>query len=184
MKLFLFILFFPFYAWSTSMCVDCHLRDMRMYGPYMHSPFSFHQSPWWYPYGHFRYSNWQAPGLWQNYPPSMPGHHYPGGGNMAAAKPNVYLSGAPTEFDIKVDFKKSTLWIAAPTLKGEASHWRGEIIGPHQLKLDGVVYPYLYYDYRSYLELFQFDAGFCGGKKQVITKMIEVLQVMGFREKE
>lgn len=174
---------------ATSMCIDCHMRDTRMYGPYAHSPYSFYQSPyampWWYPYGQYQYSNWQAPGLWQQYPPSMIGHHYPGGGNMAAAKPNVYVSGpAGTKFSIKSRFEKSTLWIAAPSLKGKDSQWRGEILADGDLAVDGVHYPYLYYDYRSHLELFQQESGFCGGKNQVIKEMLEVLEKMGFKANE
>ncbi len=189
MKALVFLLaLVSFKSFASALCVHCQMNDMRMYGPYIHSPYNMYSPypmPWWQPYGQYQYSNWQAPGIWQQYPPMMQGHHYPGPGNVAAAKPNVYVSGAAgTKFSIKANFKQSTLWIASPTLKGERSTWQGEILSDGKLALDGVRYPYLYYDYRSFMELFQTERGFCGGKSQVINQMLEGLSKMGFKEQE
>lgn len=176
---------------ASAVCNECQMRDTMMYGPQVHNPYysNYYQQnymmPWWYPYGQYQYTNWQSPGLWQSYPPMMMGPHYPGNGNLAAAKPNVYVSGvAGTKFSIKANFKQSTLWIAAPSLKGEKSTWSGEILSSGALTVDGVHYPYLYYDYRSFLNLFQQDQGFCGGKKQSISFMLSVLEEMGFKQQE
>lgn len=187
MRYLFLILLIPFTSFATSMCIDCMNTQNRWSLPQVQpNPyFTQYPSPWWYPYGQYQYTNWQAPGLWRPYPPAMIGHHYPGGGNMAAAKPNVYVSApAGTKFQIHLEFKESTLWIAAPTLHNQKSLWRGEVLANGDLAVDGVHYPYLYYDYRSHLELFQNDAGSCGGKDQTITYMVDVLTEMGFKENE
>lgn len=191
MRILLILLIFPLKLLASSgLCIHCLNQNNYWRAPQIATnPYFYGQSqypmPWWYPYGQYQYTNWQSPGLWQPTPPSMIGHHYPGDGNMAAAKPNVYVSGpATTKFNINVNFKSSTLWIAAPTLNGEKSHWRGEILANGKLALEGVHYPYLYYDYRSHLELFQMEEGMCGSKNQIISHMSETLGEMGFRAQE
>lgn len=175
---------------NSGFCLEC----MGYYNTYQYGPSNFNMpymtpgmpmgSPWWNPYGMYNYTNWQSPGMWQNYPPMMAGSHYPGGGGgVGFAKPNIYLSGKEgTQFEIKLDLKGSTLWVASPSIRNNS--WKGSLGSDGDILIENATYPFIYYDYLGSESQLQKSFGFCGSKDHIINKMTETLDMLGFKEHE
>ncbi len=164
---------------SPYMPVDC--VQCRMQGQYSNYGMQYSQ----YPnmnYGMNNYSNYNYPGAWGA--GGINGAAYPGGGHGWAGKPNIYFSGkSGTHVKVKVNFSPGSNVLAAAPLLGQ-SGWDFKIGENNSISANGINYNYLFYDFRTALDSFQFTKGFCTSHAEVIPQMAAILKDLNFKEKE
>lgn len=171
-------------TWMSQMrgyCPTCNL----MMGPQM-MPWGM-PSPWWWQTGPINYSNFYSPAPWNygyGYPGVMP-QYYPGGGQIFAAKPNLYVEGdAGTKITVKVNFiEEGANWLASVPVHGTQG-WSGTLIEKNKIRTDNGTYKYLYSDYRLYGRNFQDNEGFCAERSNLIPKLAIELKNSGFSGRE
>ena len=157
-------------------CVQC-----RMQGQYSNYGMPYAQPPW-ANYGMNNYSNYSYPGSWGW--GGMNGNSYPGHAPGMMGKPNVYFSGKPgTKIKIKMQLAPGNNILAAVPIIGEEG-WDFKLSKNNSISANGANYSYLFYDYRTGLDSFQFDKGFCTSHAQVIPKMANILKDLSFKPKE
>lgn len=164
----------------ADQCLECNDR-----GPYNHlGGFRMGmQYPWWYSYGNFGYPNFRYPGYWYN--GGLSNQYYPGPGNMAAGKPNLYFHGTDKELEnarFKINFKGKSNMLAASPIHGEDG-WSVNF-KDGKLKVANTEYDYIYYDYKLYSGTMQSERGFCGDRKTIYNGMVKLLVDMEFKDKE
>ncbi|HAZ14498.1 MAG: hypothetical protein A2X86_00375 [Bdellovibrionales bacterium GWA2_49_15] len=153
-------------------CVQC-----RMQGQYP----NYAQPPW-ATYGMNNYSNYSYPGAWGW--GGMNGGAYPGHAPGMMGKPNVYFSGrSGTQVKVKMQLAPENNILAAVPIIGEEG-WSFRLGKNNVISADGANYGYLFYDYRTGLDSFQFDKGFCTSHAEVIPKMATILKNLDFKQKE
>lgn len=143
-------------------------------------------NPWWMGYSIY-YPNFFYPGAWSNY--GLNHGFYPGSGNVAAAKPNLYISG-PTNKDlkIKINFKEIRpkiypTWLAtSPEIIDNT--WKINLDKSNLLLSKKARYPFIYYDYRVDDDFFQSQRGFCTDRNEALEKMSQILKETGFKPNE
>ncbi len=150
-------------------------------------------SPYWWQTGPMMYSNFYQPAPWYSsgmpgmsyYSPGVMGNYYPGGGGVFAAKPNLYLIGAPgTQVSVKIQMKEEGAnWLAAVPAHGQEG-WKGTLNDRKRIVTENGAYRYLYSDYRLFGQNFQDQNGFCADRKNIINKMALELNRAGFSGRE
>ncbi|EQC43775.1 hypothetical protein [Bacteriovorax sp. Seq25_V] len=165
----------------SDYCVQCQYLDRGIY-PSVATPMPSYY-PWWYGYGMYQYPSYYSyPGVWNN--GGLSNHYYPGPGNMAAGKPNIYFHGLENgqEFDFKISYKEKANELSTSPIHSK-NGWSIKK-SKDGLVVDGTNYNYLYYDYKLDSNKLQSEAGFCGDEKSVYKKMVSVLNTMKFKKAE
>jgi hypothetical protein len=143
-------------------------------------------NPWWMGYSTY-YPNFFYPGAWSNY--GLNQGFYPGSGNVAAAKPNLYISGPQNkDLKIKINFKEIRpkvypTWLATSPEANENT-WKIKLDKNNFLLSEKARYPFIYYDFRVDDDLFQAEKGFCAERNEALEKMSLVLNELGFKANE
>lgn len=114
------------------------------------------------------------------------GMYYPGYGDIALGKPNIYLTGQPgTEVKVGLDFgTESNLLVATPALGASAS-WDVKLGSDgKQLVAGAATYNYLYYDLRTVSAKFTDRLAFCVQSGDLEPTLEKYLESMGFQPNE
>lgn len=154
-----------------------------VYGPGTGIPnyLSNYSFPYWGYYGSL-YPNFYYPGAWGN--SGLNQFYYPGGANIAMAKPVVYID-APEKsaYDVSIAFKDpQSNWLM--TVPSYESKWSVQVGKSSELFVDKTRYSYLFYDYRAEDAKLQNTSGFCATRKEALEKMEEILKASGFKKPE
>ncbi len=144
-------------------------------------------APYWQTYGLASYNNWNSPGAW--YGNRMVSSYYPSNGyNMTgfAGKPVIYLeSSEHQQVSITPVFRNSDahLLITSPSL--EEGSW-DVFVGPEEiLDARGVEIPFLYIDYKSVIDDYQFSEGRCiKSTREAISYVADLMRDSEFSEKQ
>lgn len=170
---------------ENSFCYQCQ-NMYQGYTPTFYTPLPSYY-PWWYGYGQYQYTNMNYPGYWQN--GGLSNHYYPGGGNMAAGKPNIYFHGLSEqeakEFIFQIKYSKDANELASTPIHNNDEGWKVRL-DPRTKNyiVDGDEYSYLYYDYKFDSKALQNEKGFCGERAVIYEKMVQTLNTMKFKDKE
>lgn len=164
----------------SDFCVQCQYLDQSVY-PTFRSPVSPYY-PWWYNYGMYQYPNIGYPGYWNN--GGLSNYHYVGNGNMVAGKPNIYLHGLKENEEVvfKINYLKDANELATAPIHSQEG-WQARY-QKNKLVIDQTSYDYLYYDYKLDSKNLQSENGFCGDQAEVYGKMVSILNLLKFKEKE
>jgi hypothetical protein len=140
--------------------------------------------PYWMNYRN-PYTNFFYPGPWMMNSWNLNPGFFPGGGHYGAAKPNLYFSVTKKqEVEVSVDYKNpKTRWLAAIPAPQD-NRWKVKIEPHKDPSIDGVSYPYVFYDFRGYDDELQASSGFCEKRNEAIDKMKVILRQAHFRKKE
>jgi hypothetical protein len=138
------------------------------------------QLPWWAYQGNLYYPNVSYPGPWQY--PGIQANHYPGTGEVFAAKPNVYVESINTnkKFEFKFVSQTKPHFLATTPVLEKSLSWSGKIVEKDKFEVDGVFYDYLFYDVRLPKEQMQFEHGVCTSREEAIEWMLSDLKEMKF----
>jgi hypothetical protein len=139
--------------------------------------------PYW-GYAGANFSNFYWPGPWAN-TGLMPGA-FPGGGSMAFAKPNLYISSSrPQKIKVHVVYKDpNSNWLAAIPTASKNSGWNANVNSTPGVIVENVKYDYLYYDFRGDDQALQNTKGFCLSRNPAIDKMVSILADLKFKKNE
>ncbi len=135
--------------------------------------------PWWYPWSMYMFpASSQYPCVWAVW--GCNSRYYPQGGPIVMGKPNIYVEGPDVE-NAKIELKRvehHKLMATAPAHMEKG--WTFSLTN-NKINVEGVQYPYLFYDSRAELNHIpnQTDA-FCGDRDEVLAQMNEVLEKMKF----
>ncbi len=175
------------YPGGSSHCITCQYNQ-QLYAPNAsmnYFPSGLYQpnpAPWWAYQGQMSYPNMNYPGAWNSMGPTpgMMPQHYPGSGQVFAAKPNIYVSGNQVNRAFHFDLKdgKGNFLATTPAFSTDYQ-WQGELTGTNQFQVDGILYDYLFYDVRLSLNHLQFTHGLCGERKDLIDYMLSDLKNLG-----
>lgn len=151
--------------------------------PFSYFPYQLYQpnyQPWWAYQGNMHYPNMHYPGPW-NYP-GIQQHHYPGNGQIFAAKPNVYVDSIHKnkKFNFKFSSTEKLSFLATTPLLPKSQIWSGKLIGSDKFEVDEIAYDYLFYDIRLPKEKMQFEKGVCTTRNEAIDWMLKDLKEMKF----
>ncbi len=174
-----------YYSGLQFSCPTCGISSNYSTLPY---PAMYpNYTPYWQGYGALSYNNFYYPGMWGNH--GINPHFYPrpmpvDGGGAYMAKPNLYISG-PKDSQVKVSIKlkNGSNWLISVPSHGK-SGWEGKLTEDRKLIVGKAKHDYFYYDYRVDQNALQDQAGFCGDRETVLSKMITALQVARFYENE
>lgn len=162
---------------NQQYCVTCAAQNQ-----YYNMPLSYN-SPWSY-YGMYNHPNYSYPGVWYNN--SIYGPAYPGQGNFAAAKPNVYFSGQKgMKFNLKIktpSMNEDNIFVAIPAY--DKTGWDVVLDKQSNPVVGGVTYPYLFYDIRTDDKNLQNKKGFCTDRTHLIPRLADILEQQGFNSRE
>lgn len=139
--------------------------------------------PWWGYQGYQRYPNFHFPGAWQSY--GMNPRPYPGGlqgGGAFAAKPNIYFNG-PEGARVQVELSFSETSQHLVSTPNMTKPLKAVLQKEGKIKVDEAFYEYLFYDFRFDHQQAQYSKGECVGAKELIPKMIQVLDKLGHSDK-
>ena len=151
--------------------------------PFSYFPYPLYQpayQPWWAHQGNFYYPNLNYPGPWSY--PGIQQHHYPGSGNVFAAKPNVYVDSIHKnkKFNFKFASSEKISFLATTPFLPKSQTWSGKIVDKDKFELDDTAYDYLFYDVRLPKEKMQFDRGVCTTRSEAIDWMLKDLKEMKY----
>jgi hypothetical protein len=151
--------------------------------PFMSFPFALYQptyQPWWAYQGNLYYPNLNYPGPWSY--PGIQQHHYPGSGQVFAAKPNVYVDSVHKNknFNFKFVSNEKISFLATTPLLPKSLEWSGKILGEDTFEVEGINYDYLFYDVRLPKEKMQFEKGICTTRSDAINWMLKDLKLMNY----
>lgn len=156
--------------------------------PFSQNPFAFfptplYQSqvqPWWATQGNLYYPNMNYPGPWANN--GIVQHHYPGNGQVFAAKPNVYVDSihAEKKFSFKFISSETPHFLATTPVLSKKLDWQGKIASSDKFEVDEIYYDYLFYDVRLPKEKMQFENGLCSTREDAIQWMLKDLKEMKY----
>lgn len=166
---------------ENNYCIQCQNMNQGFVSPIP----SYY--PWWYGYGQLQYTNYAYPGYWQG--GGLSNYYYPGNGNMAAGKPNIYFHGLSaeeaSEFWFQIKYLNDSNELASAPIHDEKDGWKiSQNILTKKYKIDGNEYDYLYYDYKLDSKYLQSTKGFCGERSQVYEKMVSILNTMRYKDRE
>lgn len=148
----------------------------------MFTPFIYpNRYPWWARNGALNYQYFNYPGAWRN--GGIDDRRYPGRGEVHLLKPNIYIKGkVGTKFHLDFNLKgNSNLIASSPYFGGEGVD--GEI-GESGIKIGGINYRYIFYDYRTGKETIQFEKGFCVHYEELLPELISLLKENFFHPDE
>jgi hypothetical protein len=180
----------PLYQAFPQAPMDCYVCQQAYYQRQMQTapwmmpqaqlPWGYNPySPWWAQQGRMTYPNFSYPGMWQY--PGVQAHHYPGGGGVFAAKPNVYVKNSGVKlasFRMTFDTSKGATFLATtPWLKEES--WEG-LVTTDAFRVENVRYDYLFYDARLPHTAMQFRAGWCVDRERLVEGMVQELRELRF----
>lgn len=137
--------------------------------------------PWWAVQGNLHFPNLHYPGAWAY--PGIQARHYPGNGEVFAAKPNVYIESIHNEKKFEFRFtspEKPSFLVTTPPLDRKLHHWVGKIVSKDKFEVEGIFYDYLFYDVRLPKEKMQFEYGGCATRSEAIEWMLEDLKDLRF----
>lgn len=137
--------------------------------------------PWWAMQGNLYYPNLHYPGAWSY--PGIQSHHYPGQGQVFAAKPNVYIESIHDSKKFEFRFtseEKPSFLVTTPPLDRKLNNWVGKIVNKDKFQVEEVNYDYLFYDVRLPKEQMQFEFGGCATRSDTIEWMLGDLKEMRF----
>jgi hypothetical protein len=168
---------------------DCYMCQMNYQAtPYLGNWFNGFPAPiyqpqtlpWWAYQGNFHYPNLHYPGAW-NYP-GINAHHYPGQGEVFAAKPNVYVESIHKDkkFTFSFGSKEDLSFLATTPVLDDKNTWRGKIFDQDKFEVEDVNYDYLFYDIRLPKEKMQFERGLCATREETIKWMLKDLEEMKY----
>ena len=168
-------------------CPECNSYTWQNnYLPNNYLSYSFGM-PWWAMQGSMMYSNFYYPGPWvyQSYNQGINGNYYPGEGGAHLLKPNIYLSG-PSGARLKLNFELApeTNLIATMPSYDQEKGWDITLGQDGEVLVENVGYPYLFYDFRTDHNFFQYEAGHCVDKRHLVSFMAEILKELGFVSQE
>ena len=149
------------------------------FNPFMF-PMPMQQQPWWGIQGGMYYPNMYYPGAWQNH--GINQSHYSGGGEVSLLKPNIYVK-SKKELELEIKFTDKEIELLATTPFLDQDNSLKAKVKDDLFVVDGIEYDYLFYDGRSYLKNFQFQAGVCTKRESLIEMMEEDLKALGHSKK-
>jgi hypothetical protein len=174
-------------AWENPSLINCNATGFNPnwfnhFPPAIYQP---QQQPWWVTQGNMYYPNLHYPGAW-NYP-GMNQSHYPGSGEVFAAKPNVYVDSVHLnkKFEFKFTSKEKLSFLTTTPIK-EDNTWKGILVEKDKFEVrdkfvaDEVRYDYLFYDIRLPKEGMQFEHGVCTTRDEAISWMLKDLKEMDY----
>ena len=138
-------------------------------------------SPWYHNYAQMRWPNYNRPFIGSQHYADH--HFYPGSGNVAVGKPNVYVHGTLLGRQrLQIKMKNDSNLLAASPVHGD----EGWIFQKNkkELIINDAKYSYLYYDFKAPEKYLQNKEGFCGNKRVLYERMVSILDEMGFKKKE
>jgi hypothetical protein len=143
-------------------------------------PYMYQQPmPYWAHQGNSYYPNMMYPGVWQY--PGINSQHYPGKGEVFAAKPNIYVQTIHADKKFEIAFpREEKNFLALTPILDERNTWKGRFSGKDQFDVNGVVYDYLFYDIRLGKEHMQFERGLCVSREDAIKWMLTDLKEMNY----
>jgi hypothetical protein len=170
---------------SQYHCEVCNAYDLYKTNPYLPQPtlpMKGNIFPWDYNFSRLTFSNPGHPTTWGQW--GINGRHFPGGGNMAAGKPNVYIS-APkgTKIHYKIKLKENSNMLAVSPIHGKKG-WNILMAEKDKFIIDGSTLSFLYYDYRLHSHDLQNQKGVCPQKGLTTKSMITTLVDLGFKTNE
>ncbi len=162
---------------SNYDCIHCNQLNNPRILPNQFNP----QTSWYHRYAQMRWPQYNRPAVWNN---GYADHNfYPGSGNVAVGKPNVYIHGNLIgKQRLQVKMKNRSHLLAASPIHG-TDGWVFEKSG-EILSVTGASYNYFYYDYKAHENYLQNKSGFCGKKDYLYDRMISILKEMSFKERE
>lgn len=111
------------------------------------------------------------------------GYPYPGTGNAAFGKPNIYFnSKVDIDFNLNLDFTKGSNLLASSPSHGTKG-WKGKIKKDGTVLVDNTSYPFLFYDVQTDDKLLQAEEGFCDSRDKIVGQMKSYLVAAGFSDK-
>ena len=151
--------------------------------PFSYFPYPLYQTtfqPWWAHQGNFYYPNLNYPGPWTY--PGIQQHHYPGQGDIFAAKPNIYVDSIHKnkKFNFKFTSSEKISFLATTPLLPKSQTWSGKILDNDKFELEDIAYDYLFYDVRLPKEKMQFEKGVCTTRNEAIDWMLKDLKEMRY----
>jgi hypothetical protein len=173
---------FPSVSTDCIMCQNNYQGHWPHHNLFTNFPSPIYQPqvmPWWAYQGNMYYPNLHYPGAWSNH--GMNSHHYPGQGQVFAAKPNVYVETIHRDKKFSFTFKqKDVSFLATTPILDQDLSWKGRLADGDKFELAGINYDYLFYDVRLPKEKMQFDAGLCATREDTIKWMLKDLGEMSY----
>lgn len=112
------------------------------------------------------------------------GYPYPGSGNVAFGKPNIYFtSKVDIDFTLKLEFSLDSNILASSPSHSATKGWSGTIKKDGSIKVEKASYPYLFYDVQTDDKLLQIEDGFCNHRSKIVQQMKSYLTTYGFSQR-